>query len=65
MKPLKRNPEESHDPVRPTEGMELKAGTSLLVGRSWISRKKSGRRRNVFLDILSYGTQTGVYTHPG
>jgi len=39
MKPLKRNPEESHDLMRPTDGMELKAGTSLLMDRGWISRK--------------------------
>jgi hypothetical protein len=39
MKPLERNPQESHHPVRSTDGMELKAGSSLLMGRGWISRK--------------------------
>jgi hypothetical protein len=61
MKPLKRNPDQSHHLVRPTHGLELKAGTSMLVARFWISRKKSGRRRCVFLDILSYRTKSGAH----
>jgi hypothetical protein len=43
--------------------MERKAGTSLLNGPGLDIKKKSGRRRSVFLDILSYRTKTGFYTH--
>jgi hypothetical protein len=39
MNALKRIPEQSHISCDQTDGMELKAETSLLMDRGWISRK--------------------------
>ena len=49
MNPLQRNLDQSHNLVRPTDGMELKARTSSLVSRGWISRERNPVTGGVFL----------------
>jgi hypothetical protein len=49
MNPLQRNLDQSHHLVRPTDGMELKARTSSLVSRGWISRERNPVAGGVFL----------------
>src|SRR5215472_14668816 len=49
MNPRQRNLDQSHNLVRPTYGMELKAGTSSLVSRGWISRERNPVAGGVFL----------------
>jgi len=49
MNPRQTNLDQSHNLVRPTDGMELKAGTSSLVSRGWISRERNPVAGGVFL----------------
>src|ERR1039458_7125009 len=52
MKPRERSSELPHDVARRLGSMERKAGVSCSITGGWISGKKSGHGRNIFLDIL-------------